>query len=101
MDDSPVIALNRAVAVANVHGPAQGLKAVQAISGRAELSSYYLLYAVLGEFESQLDNDLVAASHFHRAAQLADLKSEQAFLAQRLRECEQRLQSQPAPSRGY
>ncbi|MEP6670387.1 MAG: sigma-70 family RNA polymerase sigma factor [Chthoniobacter sp.] len=100
MDDSPVIALNRAVAVANVHGPAQGLKAVQAISGRAELSSYYLLYAVLGEFESQLDNDLVAASHFHRAAQLADLKSEQAFLAQRLRDCEERLKSQPTPARG-
>ncbi|MDR3402117.1 MAG: sigma-70 family RNA polymerase sigma factor [Chthoniobacter sp.] len=101
MDDSPVIALNRAVAVANVHGPAKGLKAVQAISGRSELASYYLLYAVLGEFEAQLDNDLVAASHFHRAAQLADLKSEQAFLTQRLRECEERLQSQPAPTRTY
>ncbi|MEI9898002.1 MAG: sigma-70 family RNA polymerase sigma factor [Chthoniobacter sp.] len=100
-DDSPVIALNRAVAVANVHGPAQGLEAVQAISDRAELASYYLLYAVVGEFEAQLGNDLVAASHFHRAAQLAELKSEQAFLTRRLRDCEERLRSQPAPVRGY
>ena len=56
-----------------------------------------MLYAVLGEFESRLGNDLVAASHFHRAAQLADLKSEQAFLTQRLRDCEERLKCQPSP----
>ncbi|EDY20173.1 putative RNA polymerase, sigma-24 subunit, ECF subfamily [Chthoniobacter flavus Ellin428] len=101
MDDSPVVALNRAVAVANVHGPAKGLEAIRAISGRSELSSYYLLYAVLGEFETQVGNDLVAASHFHRALQLAELKSEQAFLARRLKEAEERLKSQPKPSRNY
>ena len=100
MDDSPVIALNRAVAVANVHGPAKGLEAIEAISSRDELSSYYLLYAVQGEFEAQLGNDLIAASHFHRALHLAELKSEQAFLSRRLQECEGRLKSQPAPSRG-
>jgi RNA polymerase sigma-70 factor (ECF subfamily) len=59
-----------------------------------------LLYAVLGEFEAQLGNDLVAASHFHRALQLAELKSEQVFLGRRLRECEERLKAQPAPRRG-
>jgi RNA polymerase sigma-70 factor (ECF subfamily) len=100
MDDSPVIALNRAVAVANVRGPAKGLEAIKAIADREELSSYYLLYAVRGEFEARLGNDLVAASHFHHAHQLAELKSEQAFLAQRLRECEERLKAQPAPGRG-
>lgn len=101
IDDSPVIALNRAVAVAHVHGPAKGLEAVKAISGRSELASYYLLYAVLGEFEVQMGNDLVAASHFHRALQLAELKSEQTFLAQRLKETEGRLKSQPKPQRNY
>lgn len=99
MDDSPVIALNRAVAVASVHGPAKGLEAIRTISGRSELSSYYLLYAVLGEFEAQVGNDLVAASHFHRALQLAELKSEQSFLARRLKETEERLKAQPKPSR--
>jgi RNA polymerase sigma-70 factor (ECF subfamily) len=93
IDDSPVIALNRAVAVAKVHGPAKGLEAVEKIPSRSELASYYLLYAVLGEFEARLGNDLRAAGHFHRALQLAELKSEQAFLAQRLRECEDRLKS--------
>jgi RNA polymerase sigma-70 factor (ECF subfamily) len=95
MDDSPVIALNRAVAVANVHGAAKGLAALEAIPDRKQLASYYLLYAVLAEFESRLGNDLIAASHFHRALQLSELKSEQAFFTRRLRECEERLKSQP------
>ena len=99
MDDSPVVALNRAVAVANVHGPGKGLEAIEAMPNRSELASYYLLYAVLGDFEERRGNDLLAASHFHRAKQLAELKSEQAFLAKRLKECEERLKSQPAPGR--
>src|SRR5204862_587965 len=51
LDGSPVIALNRAIVVANIHGPSAGLDAVAAIRGRERLDSYYLLYAVLGEFE--------------------------------------------------
>src|SRR5438093_9753278 len=54
LDDSPVIALNRAVAVANVHGPQAGIEAVEKIENGSQLSSYYLLYSVLGEFEKQL-----------------------------------------------
>jgi RNA polymerase sigma-70 factor (ECF subfamily) len=99
MDDSPVIALNRAVAVANVHGPGKGLETIEAMPNRSELASYYLLYAVLGDFEERRGNDLLAASHFHRAKQLAELKSEQTFLARRLKDCEERLKSQPAPGR--
>ena len=99
MDDSPVIALNRAVAVAHVHGPGKGLEAIETMPNRSELASYYLLYAVLGDFEERRGNDLLAASHFHRAKQLAELKSEQTFLAKRLQECEDRLKSQPAPGR--
>jgi RNA polymerase sigma-70 factor (ECF subfamily) len=99
IDESPVIALNRAVAVANVHGPGKGLEAIEAMPNRSELVSYYLLYAVLGDFEERRGNDLLAASHFHRAKQLAELRSEQTFLAKRLQECEERLKSQPAPGR--
>ena len=98
IDASPVIALNRAVAVANVHGPQKGIEAVEAIPARHELASYYLQYAVLGEFEVQLHHDHAAAGHFRRALQLAKLPSERAFLTQRLRACEERLQCQPAPA---
>lgn len=88
LDDSPVVALNRAVAVAEVHGPQAGIEAVAAIRERQSLDSYYLLHAVLGEFEARLHHLAVAAAHFRTARQLAELKSEQAFLTKRLQVCE-------------
>jgi RNA polymerase sigma-70 factor (ECF subfamily) len=86
-DDSPVIALNRAVAIANLHGPAAGLDAVKAIPAAAKLKDYYLYYAVLGEFESRLQNPRAAAHHFRQALQHANLKSERAFLERKLSAC--------------
>jgi len=90
-DNSPVVALNRAVAVANVHGPKAGLEAVAAIENRDKLESYYLLYAVLGEFESQMNDPLAAAGYFRKSLKLAEMKSEQVFLSKRLKECEAQL----------
>ncbi len=88
LDDSPVVALNRAVALAEVHGPQAGIEAVGAIQNLQTLDSYYLLHAVLGEFESRLNHRQAAANHFRRALQLAEIKSEQTFLAKRLQDCE-------------
>lgn len=90
LNDSPVVALNRAVAVAQVHGPAQGLAAVAAIPDRRPLESYYLLHAVLGEFEAQREDFPTAAEHLRKAIRLTEVKSERSFLAARLRECEAR-----------
>ena len=87
LDQSPVVALNRAVAVANVHGPEAGLKAVRAIRNSQKLNSYYLLYAVLGEFETQLDHRQAAAENFRKSFELAETKSERAFLLKRLQAC--------------
>jgi RNA polymerase sigma-70 factor (ECF subfamily) len=93
MNDSPVVALNRAVVVANIHGPGAGLEAVERIPGRHKLESYYLLYSVLGEFESQLNDPLAAAGYFRQSLRLAEIKSERAFLSKRLQDCEAQLQS--------
>ena len=88
IDGSPVVALNRAIAVAEVRGPAAGIAAVNAIRDREKLESYHLLYAVLGEFESRLGRPRAAAGFFRSALTLADTKSERAFLEKRLRACE-------------
>jgi RNA polymerase sigma-70 factor (ECF subfamily) len=88
-DDSPVVALNRAVALAEVHGPQAGIEAVSASRNLTSLESYYLLYAVLGEFESRLHHARAAAAHFRKSLQLAEIKSEQIFLAKRLEACEE------------
>jgi RNA polymerase sigma factor (sigma-70 family) len=86
MNNSPVVALNRAVALAKVHGPGAGIEAVEAIKKRGELESYYLLYAVLGEFEVQLRHFEAAAGYFRKALQLTELKSERNFLSKKVRE---------------
>jgi RNA polymerase sigma factor (sigma-70 family) len=89
IDDSPIVALNRAVAVANVHGPAEGLAAVAAIRYRGKLDAYYLLYAVLGDFEAQLNHPQAAADYFRESLRQTEIKSEQWFLSKRIRECEE------------
>jgi RNA polymerase sigma-70 factor (ECF subfamily) len=88
MDDSPIVALNRAVAVANVHGPRAGIEAVAAIKNRDQLKSYYLLYTVLGEFEALLNNPKAAINYFRKSLELATIKSEKKFLSKRLRSIE-------------
>jgi RNA polymerase sigma-70 factor (ECF subfamily) len=90
-NDSPVIALNRAVALAEVHGPQAGIEAVGAIQKLQSLESYYLLHAVLGEFESRLNHSHAAAAHFRKSLQLAEIKSERAFLSKRLQACEDKI----------
>ena len=86
MDDSPIIALNRAVAIANVNGPRAGIEEVEAMHNRQQLDCYYLLYAVLGEFEADLENRATAMKHFRKALELATIKSEQIFLSKKLQE---------------
>jgi RNA polymerase sigma-70 factor (ECF subfamily) len=91
-DSSPVVALNRAVAIAEVQGPQAGIEAVQAIKDLPSLESYHLLHAVLGELELRRNRATIAAQHFQKALALAEIKSEQAFLSRRLLACEQNRQ---------
>jgi RNA polymerase sigma-70 factor (ECF subfamily) len=87
-DDSPIVGLNRAVVLARLHGPQAGIEAVAAIRNRELLESYYLFYAVLGEFEAQLNDPLAAAGYFRKSLQLANTKSERQFLSKRFTACE-------------
>jgi len=87
IDGSPVVELNRAIAVAHVRGPADGIAAIGAIRDREKLESYHLLYAVLGDLEERLGRKISASEHFGRALELAGTESERAFLRKRLHEC--------------
>lgn len=90
ISDSPVVALNRAVALAKVEGPEAGLRAVEAVAKKKQLESYYLTYAVLGEFEAQLGRFEEATQHLRKALQLTELKSERSFLSKRLQDFDSR-----------
>jgi RNA polymerase sigma factor (sigma-70 family) len=93
LNDSPVVALNRAVALAEVHGPQAGIDAVQEIQNLQSLESYHLLYAVLGEFELRLNHSQAAAANFQKSLRLAEIKSEQVFLSKQLQNCQDRNQA--------
>lgn len=81
---SPVIALNRAVAIAHLHGPQAGLEAVAGIPDRARLDHHYLLHAVLGELHWRSRNHQAAAWSYRRALSLAQVGPEQLHLARML-----------------
>jgi RNA polymerase sigma-70 factor (ECF subfamily) len=88
IDESPVVALNRAVAIAKVHGPQAGLEAVTGIQNKKAISSYYLLHAVLADFNLELGNLQEASDHLLKALELTHVESERAFLARKLTRCE-------------
>jgi RNA polymerase sigma-70 factor (ECF subfamily) len=89
LDGSPIIALNRAVAIGEVEGPQAAINALVAIK---DLDSFYLYHAVLGDFEARLSNWAAAAAHLRKALDLADVTSEKAFLTKRLQAVEQQIQ---------
>lgn len=76
---SPVVALNRAVAVAEVEGPAAGLAEVEGL----ELDGYYVLHAVRADLLARLGRAQEAGQAYERAAELTHNAGEQAFLRAR------------------
>lgn len=83
---SPVVALNRAVAVAVVDGPATGLAEVEALEQDGRLAAYHYLPAVKADLLRRLGRSQDAAVAYERAIALADNDAERAFLADRLAE---------------
>ncbi|CAN5485221.1 RNA polymerase sigma factor [soil metagenome] len=81
---SPIIALNRAVAVAHVHGPQAALDAIEKMSRRDLIESHHLYHAVVGELQQQLGQHEAAAESFRRALKLAQVGPEQHHLARQL-----------------
>jgi len=81
---SPVVALNRAVALAEVRGAREGLNAVSEIAAEPALAHYHLLPAVVGALQERMGEGRRAAEHYGRALELAGSEADQAFLARRL-----------------
>ncbi|WP_333677466.1 DUF6596 domain-containing protein, partial [Dyella sp.] len=84
---SPVVELNRAVAVAMASGPAAGLALVDALANEPLLRNYHLLPSVRGDLLSRLERHAEAREEFERAASLARNGRERTFLQQRAAAC--------------
>jgi RNA polymerase sigma factor (sigma-70 family) len=84
---SPVVELNRAVAVAMASGPAAGLEIVDALVSEPSLKTYHLLPSVRGDFLFKLGRFAEAQAEFHRAASLTRNTRERDLLLDRAKAC--------------
>ncbi len=85
---SPIIALNRAIAVAQNEGPRRGLEEIGTIADHERLARYPFYSAAKGELELRLGRHEIAAAHFQAAIRVARNPMERRFLEQRVGACE-------------
>jgi predicted RNA polymerase sigma factor len=84
---SPVVELNRAVAIGMAEGPAAGLERVDALAGEPALARYHLLPSVRGDLLAKLGRPEEARAEFERAAALTENARERALLLARAEAC--------------
>jgi RNA polymerase sigma factor (sigma-70 family) len=87
LSPSPVVELNRAVAVSRAYGPAAGLELVDALVDVPALRGYHLLPSVRGDLLVQLGRDAEARAEFERAAAMTRNERERALLLDRAAAC--------------
>jgi RNA polymerase sigma-70 factor, ECF subfamily len=86
LQPSPVVSLNRAVAVAMADGPQAGLALIDQLAGDDELENYHLLHAARADLLRRLGSNSEAAKSYERALALVTHDSERRFLEKRLKE---------------
>jgi RNA polymerase sigma-70 factor (ECF subfamily) len=86
LQPSPIVSLNRAVAVAMVEGPRPALALLDELAATGELDGYHLLHAARADLLRRLGISADAAASYARALALVSNKSERRFLERRLRE---------------
>jgi RNA polymerase sigma-70 factor, ECF subfamily len=86
LQPSPVVSLNRAVAVAMAEGPREGLALIDALAAAGELDNYHLLHAARADLLRRIGSSGEAAESYRRALALVSNDSERRFLERRLRE---------------
>ena len=88
LNPSPVIALNRAIALSMVHGPDAGIRELSAIKDLPAMRSYYLFHSTLADFHVQKGEMSIALNYYRQAIELAGTEPEKRFLLTRVQDCE-------------
>jgi RNA polymerase sigma-70 factor (ECF subfamily) len=89
LQPSPIVSLNRAVAVAMMDGPEPGLALIDTLAASGELDDYHLLHAARADLLRRIGSPAEAATSYLRALALVANESERRFLERRLREVQQ------------
>jgi RNA polymerase sigma factor (sigma-70 family) len=100
LNPSPIVELNRAVAVGLAYGPAAGLEIADALRDEPSLASYHLLPAVRADLLAKLDRSEEAAEEFARAAAMTRNVPERRLLLERAAEATRRSVDVPDAPRG-
>jgi RNA polymerase sigma-70 factor (ECF subfamily) len=87
---SPVVELNRAVAVAMRDGPEAGIEMIDAILARGELADYHLAHSAKADLHRRLGNVAEARAAYEKALTLSQQEPERRFLEKRLRELDEK-----------
>ena len=87
VDPSPVVELNRAVAVAMRDGPEAGLTLIDAILARGDLTEYHLAHSARADMCRRLGRTAQARGSYERALRLTRQEPERRFLERRLESC--------------
>jgi RNA polymerase sigma-70 factor (ECF subfamily) len=88
---SPVVQLNRAVAIAMCDGPEAGLRHIDAVLEHGELANYYLAHSARADMYRRLGRTAEARSSYEKALALTHQKPERQFLQERIRQLKQKL----------
>jgi RNA polymerase sigma-70 factor, ECF subfamily len=83
---SPIVALNRAVAVAMAESPQSGLAIIEQLAATSDLESYHLLHATRADLLRRTGSSVEAAKSYKRALELVTNETERRYLERRLRE---------------
>jgi RNA polymerase sigma-70 factor (ECF subfamily) len=83
---SPIVSLNRAVAIAMARGPRPALELIDELAASGELDDYHLLHAARADMLRRLGDNEAAAESYEAALNLATNDNERRFLERRLRE---------------
>jgi RNA polymerase sigma factor (sigma-70 family) len=92
-DHSPVVLLNRAVALSKVRGPAEAIAELEKLKNNPALKSYHLFYSVQAELLLELEKYPEAVAMFRSAISFSSLDSEKNFLENRLSACLEKIYS--------
>ena len=88
---SPIVSLNRSVAIAMMEGPRAGLKLMDGLAATGDLDGYHLMHAARADLLRRVGDKVAAANSYTRALALVTNESERRFLERRLREVQEKL----------
>jgi RNA polymerase sigma-70 factor (ECF subfamily) len=91
LDNSPIVLLNRAIALSKVRGPKQAIEELKKIENFPSILLNYLYYSTKAEFQIDLRQYNKAVTTLEKAIELAPLKSEKILLKEKLIYCREKI----------